>query len=313
MNPFASDSFHPTQSAPPHQNASNNHSTNRTLYQGPSRNQNHFNHRANRPPPRCQFCDFPGHIAKYCPQLMQSSPTANYDAANINWILDSGANHHITTDLNNLSHHSNYEGPDSVTIGDGSGLAITHMGSTHFSNPSTNFNLNNVLCVPKASHNLISDAKFCQQNNVYVEFHPFSFFVKDLKTGATLMCGPTSGDLYTLQPSLPTPPTKLHASRSTDTLWHARLGHPSPKKLHQALKTFLPSNSHILSSTCNSCFLNKSHKLPFHESSIKTSTPLELIFSDVWGPSPITSVNGYRYYLIFVDHFTRYSWLYPLK
>jgi hypothetical protein len=59
--------------------------------------------------------------------------------------------------------------------------------------------------------------------------------------------------------------------------------------------------------------LNKSHKLPFHESSIKTSTPFELIFSDVWGPSPITSVNGYRYYLIFVDHFTRYSWLYPLK
>lgn len=70
MNPFPSDSFHPTQSAPRHQNASNNHSINRTLYQGPSRNQNHFNHRANRPPPRCQFYDFPGHIAKYCPQLM---------------------------------------------------------------------------------------------------------------------------------------------------------------------------------------------------------------------------------------------------
>lgn len=51
MNPFPSDSFHPTQSAPRHQNASNNHSTNRTLYQGPSRNQNHFNHRANCPPP----------------------------------------------------------------------------------------------------------------------------------------------------------------------------------------------------------------------------------------------------------------------
>jgi hypothetical protein len=64
---------------------------------------------------------------------------------------------------------------------------------------------------------------------------------------------------------------------------------------------------------CNSCHINKSHKLPFSISSIKTSSPLELIFSDVWGPSPITSINGYKYYLVFVDHFTRYTWLYPLK
>jgi len=127
------------QSAPRHQNVSDNHSTNQPLYQGPSRNQGHFNLRANRPPPRCQLCDFLGHIAKYCPQLMQSSPNANFAAANANWILDSGANHHITSDLNTLSLHWNYEVPNSVTIGDGSDLAITHMGSTHFSTPSTVF------------------------------------------------------------------------------------------------------------------------------------------------------------------------------
>lgn len=36
------------------------------------------------------------------------------------------------------------------------------------------------------------------------------------------------------------------------------------------------------------------------------------MFSDVW-TSPITSVDNYKYYLILVDHHTRYSWLYPLK
>ncbi|PNX93879.1 hypothetical protein L195_g017041 [Trifolium pratense] len=120
MNHTPTDSFNLMQSAPRHQNTSNNNS-NRPNYQGPSRNQGHFNSRANRQHMRCQFCDFTGHIAKYCPQIMQSNPTAHYAAANPNWILDSGANHHITTDLNNLSLHSNYEGPDSVTIGDGSG------------------------------------------------------------------------------------------------------------------------------------------------------------------------------------------------
>ena len=29
--------------------------------------------------------------------------------------------------------------------------------------------------------------------------------------------------------------------------------------------------------------------------------------------SPVISVDNYRYYVVFVDHFTRYSWLYPSK
>ena len=45
---------------------------------------------------------------------------------------------------------------------------------------------------------------------------------------------------------------------------------------------------------------------------MSSSKPLDLIYSDVWGPT-ITSSDGYRYYVIFVDHFTRYIWLYPLK
>ena len=40
--------------------------------------------------------------------------------------------------------------------------------------------------------------------------------------------------------------------------------------------------------------------------------PLEIIFSDVW-TSPILSIDGLRYYCMFVDHFTRYIWLYPMK
>jgi len=52
--------------------------------QTPSSNQGHFDPRENRPPLHRQFNDFPDHIAKYCPQLMQSSPAANYDAANAN-------------------------------------------------------------------------------------------------------------------------------------------------------------------------------------------------------------------------------------
>jgi len=39
---------------------------------------------------------------------------------------------------------------------------------------------------------------------------------------------------------------------------------------------------------------------------------LEIIFSDVW-TSPLLSVDCFKYYVIFVDHFTKYIWFYLLK
>ena len=61
-----------------------------------------------------------------------------------------------------------------------------------------------------------------------------------------------------------------------------------------------------------SCNINKNHKLPFTKSSIAFSSPLDVIFSDVW-TSPISSFDGFNYYVIFVDHYTKYIWLYPLR
>lgn len=59
------------------------------------------------------------------------------------------------------------------------------------------------------------------------------------------------------------------------------------------------------------CLSNKSQKLSFAQSTIISNSPLETIFSDVW-TSPIISTNGFKYYVIFVEHFTRYIWFYPL-
>jgi hypothetical protein len=44
----------------------------------------------------------------------------------------------------------------------------------------------------------------------------------------------------------------------------------------------------------------------------KTSAPLELIFSDVCVPAPLFSSDGYRYFVIFVDVYTKYLLYYPL-
>ena len=64
--------------------------------------------------------------------------------------------------------------------------------------------------------------------------------------------------------------------------------------------------------SCTACLCNKSHKLPFSTSSLVSTHPLQIIFYDVW-TSPIMSSTGFKYYVIFFDHFTKYIWFYPLK
>ena len=41
--------------------------------------------------------------------------------------------------------------------------------------------------------------------------------------------------------------------------------------------------------------------------------PLELVVADVWGPAPVTSSNGYKYYVSFLDAYSRYTWICLLK
>lgn len=40
---------------------------------------------------------------------------------------------------------------------------------------------------------------------------------------------------------------------------------------------------------------------------------LDLVHSDLWGPSLIPSTNGFLYYATFVDDFSRFTWLYLMK
>ena len=40
--------------------------------------------------------------------------------------------------------------------------------------------------------------------------------------------------------------------------------------------------------------------------------PFEIIHSDVWGPSPVLSNLGFKYFTLFIDDFTCFIWLFPL-
>ena len=98
------------------------------------------------------------------------------------------------------------------------------------------------------------------------------------------------------------------------TDWHSGLGHPAFPILKTMLSKFsLPLSSNVLLfKPCNACSINKMHKMPFSTSTLKSSFPLDIVFSDVW-TSPLVPIDDFNYYVIFVDHYTRYTWRYPLK
>lgn len=65
-------------------------------------------------------------------------------------------------------------------------------------------------------------------------------------------------------------------------------------------------------SVCDVCQMAKSHQLPYNRSTSVSQFPLELISSDVYGPTPI-SVGRHKYYVSFVDDYSKFTWVYLLK
>lgn len=64
---------------------------------------------------------------------------------------------------------------------------------------------------------------------------------------------------------------------------------------------------------CSACAVDKSRRLPSTLSKSVFTSPLELIYSDLWGPSYVPSTNEFLYYITFVDAFSCFTWIYLLK
>ncbi|KAK8931090.1 hypothetical protein KSP39_PZI016658 [Platanthera zijinensis] len=89
--------------------------------------------------------------------------------------------------------------------------------------------------------------------------------------------------------------------------WHRRLGHaPLP-----ILKRALPDVP-LREFSCESCIYDKQHRSSFPPACTRSSTPLSLVHSDVWSPYRVPSIFGFRYFVTFIDDYSRTTWLYLL-
>uniref|UniRef100_A0A8R7TQI2 GAG-pre-integrase domain-containing protein n=1 Tax=Triticum urartu TaxID=4572 RepID=A0A8R7TQI2_TRIUA len=186
-----------------------------------------------------------------------------------------------------------YNGGDQIHTASGSGMAITHIGSSIVKNPIKNLHLKNILHVPEAAKSLLSVHRFTHDNHVLIEFHPYFFLVKDLVTRRIILRGRCVGGLYRLMSSSSSSASNKQAylvTKPSSAKWHSRLGHPSSAIVRHVLRKNKLSYEPSVESVCDPCQQAKSHQLPYPISTSVSTAPLQLIFSDVWGPTP-TSVG----------------------
>jgi hypothetical protein len=94
---------------------------------------------------------------------------------------------------------------------------------------------------------------------------------------------------------------------------HSRLGHASSSRVQQLVSRGLLGLVFKDNFDCVSCQLGKQPALPFHNSEYMSTKIFDLIHFDVWEPSPINSIGGSRYFVVFVDDYSRYSWVFPMR
>jgi len=100
-------------------------------------------------------------------------------------------------------------------------------------------------------------------------------------------------------------------------LWHERFGHLNYRSLQNLCKENMVTGLPMVScrdGVCSGCVLGKHHRDSFEKrASWHASAPLQLVHSDLCGPLPVASFSGCKYFLTFIDDFSRRTWVYFLK
>ena len=98
-------------------------------------------------------------------------------------------------------------------------------------------------------------------------------------------------------------------------LWHRRFGHLNYRALPSLpdMVTGMPPIKLIHDGVCKGCALGKNVRKPYSSSSRRSKGILDLIHSNLCGPMTAPSLGGCLYYVIFIDDFSRKTWIYFMK
>lgn len=171
-----------------------------------------------------------------------------------------------------------------------------------------------VLHVSNFTLNLLSISHLTKSLNYSLIFLPSDCVFQDLKTKMTIGMGHEKDGLYLLdsssQSSIVPSAIKMDISPTiTDELfqWHHHLGHPSFSLLGKLFPKFQSFSNNV---HCESCQLAKHCRSVYLLSNNRSLSCFSIVHYDVWGPFPVTSLRGFRYFVTFVDDYSHVTWVY---
>lgn len=232
------------------------------------------------------------------------------------WFIDSGCSNHMTYDKSIISSYSSGE-YSPVELGNSKTAQVLGSGNVNLTlsvnGKSTNCILQNVLHVPDLGYQLISVLTM-DRSGCKISFHSQRCWI--MKNNELLATGTMQQNLYRLDTSSNTVQKGLVAEVS---LWHRRLAHLHPSTIANMSKLSVGTGLSVSkfnphSFTCEGCILGKGHRsaIPKKSHSL-TSHLLELVHSDVNGPMDTPSKGGSKYFVVFIDDFSKWTVVFPMK
>lgn len=168
----------------------------------------------------------------------------------------------------------------------------------------------NVLYVPDLATNLLSVSQI-KNSGCQVQFDKQGCKILN-KINKQVAAAKIINNMYRLVTH--SIPAYISASTENDSyLWHQRMAHLNFEDLNKLTESAGVKIVNTDKVICISCLEGKQTRLPFPSEGSRAQAKLELIHSDVCGPMVIPSLGGARYFITFIDDYTRKVFVYLIK
>lgn len=257
---------------------------------------------------KCSFCQKTGHSFEKCigriagleaevAKLKSQTPaTANCAVATANlqeWIVDTGANIHVTHTLSLLTDVT----PDlhiPITIAKGNPMTATATGTaTILTGDGLHVTLRDVHFVSGASRNLISPQMLTNDYRIILEKKVWHL---ESASGRILTGTINDHGLYALVQK------SANLTLSLQDV-HRRMGHIAKSTIKTMIsKDLLPFTIKPCEDTqCIACIQGKTPRSAISKKSTSPDCKLERLVCDIFGPTPVKSYSGNYYFITFID------------